>query len=353
MDQDVASTPAETPVTVATPAPRAATRGVVGVLRWIAGRRLSGLLGAIVLTMLAFQAMNSYFLEPGNLLNLVRSATTLAIIGFGETLVLLTGEIDLSVGSTYGFTSMAIGLMWSGGVPIAVAIIVGIAFGAAVGVVNGLITTKLRVNSFITTLGMLNVIEGLTFLISGSLSLNPSTNQPGYDIFEAFGGATLPFGIPVQIAWLALVGVLAWVFVHRTLLGFQLAAIGGNPVAAKVVHLRIDASKILVFAISGMCAALAGLMDFSFVGSTGPTSGTSLPFTVFAAVIIGGASLAGGRGTIIGTLVGALFLSTITTGLALLGEGAFVQLLMVGFIIIAAVALDNWTSGRAGQGTQF
>lgn len=332
---------------------RSAPGSVVNAIRWLVGRRLSGLIGAIVLTMVVFQFLNPYFIQPGNLLHLLRSASSLAILAFGETLVLLTGEIDLSVGSTYGLSAMVIGLMWAAGVPIPLALLAGFVVGAIVGVVNGVITTKFRVNSFITTLGMLNLVMGLTFLVSNSLSQNPSTKLPGYNIFEAFGGATLPLGIPVQLVWLVLVGAIMWLLVHRTLFGFHLAAIGGNPIAAKVVRLPIHRYKIVVFAISGMCAALAGVMDFSFVGETGPTSGSSLPFTVFAAVIIGGASLAGGRGTIIGTLVGALFLTMITNGLALLGVGAYGQLLMVGFIIIAAVALDNWTSGRTGQGTQF
>jgi ribose/xylose/arabinose/galactoside ABC-type transport system permease subunit len=153
--------------------------------------------------------------------------------------------------------------------------------------------------------------------------------------------------------WMIVIGVIMWTLMHRSLFGFRLAAIGGNPVAARIVRVPIHRYKIIVFAISGVCAAFAGIMDFSFVGTTDPTGGTSLPFTVFAAVIIGGASLSGGRGTIVGTLVGALFLTMITNGLALNGVGASGQLLMVGTIIIAAVAIDNLSTRRLGQGTQF
>jgi len=332
---------------------RGGRSGVAAAVRWLVGRRLSGLVAAIAITMVGFYLLNSYFFAPGNLLHLVRSASSLAILAFGETLVLLTGEIDLSVGSTYGLAAMIAGLMWQQDYPVEIALLAGLAGGALVGLANGLITTKIRVNSFITTLGMLNLVMGLTFLISNSRSINPSSELPGYGTFEILGGLTLPLGIPVQIVWLVVIGVAMWFLVHRTLLGFRMAAIGGNPVAAKVVHLPIDRYKILVFVICGMCAGLAGLMDFSFVGETGPTSGSSLPFTVFAAVIIGGASLSGGRGTIVGTLVGALFLTMVTNGLALLGVGAYGQFIMVGFIIIAAVAIDQWTTGRASQATQF
>jgi ribose/xylose/arabinose/galactoside ABC-type transport system permease subunit len=330
------------------------TRGAIARgVSWIVGRRLSGLLAAIVVTMALFYVWNRYFIQPGNLLNLVRSASALAIVAFGETLVLLTGEIDLSVGATYGFGAMSAGLLWQGGVPVEIALLAGLGAGALVGVANGLITTKVRVNSFITTLGTLNFVMGLTYLISHSNSINPDTELPGYSTFELFGGINLPLNIPIQIVWLMVAGVIMWILVHRSLFGFRLAAIGGNPVAARIVRVPIARYKVIVFAISGICAAMAGIMDFSFVGTTGPTSGQSLPFTVFAAVIIGGASLSGGRGTVIGTLVGALFLTMITNGLALNGVGAAGQLLLVGFIIIAAVAIDNFTARRAGQGTQF
>lgn len=327
---------------------------VVRAASWLATRRLSGLVAAIVVTMILFYALNRYFISTGNLLNLVRSAGALAIIAFGETLVLLTGEIDLSVGATYGFGAMVAGLLMEGGTPVPIALLAGLVGGAAVGVVNGLITTKVGVNSFITTLGTLNFVMGITYLISNNTSTNPSSDLAGYDIFQWFGGVNVPgTAIPIQIVWLMVVGVIMWILVHRSLFGFRLAAIGGNPAAAKVVRVPINRYKIMVFAICGVCAAMAGIMDFSFVGTTDPTGGSSLPFTVFAAVIIGGASLSGGRGTIIGTLVGALFLTMITNGLALNGVGAAGQLLMVGTIIIAAVAIDNLSTRRLGQGTQF
>jgi ribose/xylose/arabinose/galactoside ABC-type transport system permease subunit len=327
---------------------------IVKAATWLATRRLSGLVAAIVVTMILFYALNRYFISTGNLLNLVRSASALAIIAFGETLVLLTGEIDLSVGAIYGFTAMVSGQLMEGGTPVPLALLAGIAAGAGVGVVNGLITTKVGVNSFITTLGTLNFVMGLTYLISNNTSSNPSSDMPGYDLFQLVGGVNvLGTAIPIQILWMVVIGVIMYIVMHRSLFGFRLAAIGGNPVAARIVRVPIDRYKIAVFAISGVCAAFAGIMDFSFVGTTDPTGGTSLPFTVFAAVIIGGASLSGGRGTIVGTLVGALFLTMITNGLALNGVGAAGQLLMVGTIIIAAVAIDNLSTRRLGQGTQF
>jgi ribose/xylose/arabinose/galactoside ABC-type transport system permease subunit len=216
-------------------------------------------------------------------------------------------------------------------------------------VINAWITTVIRVPSFITTLGMLSLVQGVSFLISNSQSINPPSKLPGYAVFEALGSLELPFGIPIQIAWLAAVAALIAFLLHGTLFGFRLAAIGGNLQAARVAALPIRRYKVWVFAIAGACAALAGILDFSFIGSTTPNAGANLTFPVFAAVIIGGASLSGGRGTVLGTLIGAFFLSLLSNGLSLLGVGTFAQLIFVGLVTIGAVALDRWTTAWGGQ----
>jgi ribose/xylose/arabinose/galactoside ABC-type transport system permease subunit len=312
-------------------------------------RRQAGLIAAILVTMVVFTVANGFFLSPGNLLLLLRSMSTFAIVAFGETLVLVSGEIDLSVGGSYGLGAMVMGLTWIGGLPLALALALGLGSGLIVGVFNGFITTVVRVPSFITTLGSLSLIQGVTFLISNSQSINPGASLPGFGVFNALGASTLPFDIPVQILWLIGAAVVMGVLLHRTLFGFRIAAIGGNPGAARVVKLPVKRYKFWVFAIAGGLAALAGILDFSFIGSTTPTAGASLTFPVFAAVIIGGASLNGGRGTILGTVIGAFFLSLMSNGLSLLGVGTFAQLIFVGVVTIGAVAVDRWTTTRASE----
>jgi ribose/xylose/arabinose/galactoside ABC-type transport system permease subunit len=317
------------------------------------GARLGGLLGAIIVCAIVFDLLNSAFLSTNNILNIFETTGSLAIISMGELVVLLVGEIDLSVGSLYGLGAMVTGLLWINGAPFLLALVAGLATGAAGGVVNGFITTVVGVNSFITTLGMLNLAEGIDYLVSNSSSINPSSNQSGYKIFAAFGEDQLFGRVPVQIFWLIGVGLIMYVVVHRTMFGFRGAAIGGNGTAAKVAGLPVRRYKTIAFAISGLLAVVGGIMDFSLVGATDPTSGSNLPFTVFAAVIIGGASLSGGRGTVWGTFLGALFLTLISNGLSLLGYGPFVQLIFVGSIIIVAVAIDRWTgSGRRSRTAQ-
>jgi ribose/xylose/arabinose/galactoside ABC-type transport system permease subunit len=315
--------------------------------------RLGGLAGAIVACAVVFDILNSAFLSTNNILDVFKTTSSFAIISMGEMLVLLVGEIDLSVGSVYGLGAMVTGLVWMHGAPFLVALLAGLATGAFAGVVNGFVTTYVGVNSFITTLGMLNLAEGIDFLVSNSASINPSTTAAGYGIFAAFGQDELFGQIPVQIVWLVGMAIVMYVVVHRSMFGFRSAAIGGNGRAARIAGLPVRRYKTIAFAVSGVLAVLGGVMDFSLVGATDPTSGANLPFTVFAAVIIGGASLSGGRGTVWGTFLGALFLTLISNGLSLLGYGPYVQLIFVGSIIVAAVALDRFTArGRERSAAQ-
>ena len=314
---------------------------------WRAGKelfaRLGVLLGASLIAGILFQATTGYFFSVGNLASILLFMTSVAIVGFGETLVIVAGELDLSVGSTYGLSAMTVGLLWAQGWPLVASIVAGIIVGGVAGLVNGVIVTRLHVSSFITTLGTLNLYLGITFYISNNVAFSPSGSLPGYDLYLAIGTGH-PFGIPIQIFWLAIAVVVMWVLLHRTVFGFRIAAIGGNAVAARAAHLPVSRVKVFTFIISGMLAAIAGIIDFSLVSSVSPTAGSTLMFSVLAAVVIGGASLSGGRGTILGTLVGALLLQVLTNGLGLLGAGAFAQFLFQGGVILVAVAVDSWTS---------
>lgn len=338
-------------IVVETPAsPEDQTAWVGGI--WRGGKalfaRLGVLLAASLVAGIIFQATTGVFFTVGNFASILLFMTSVAIVGFGETLVIVGGELDLSVGSTYALCAMTVGLLWSAGWPLPVAILVGIVVGGLAGLANGLIVTRLRVNSFITTLGTLNLYLGITLYISNNVAFSPSTNLPGYDLYQ-FIGTSSPFGIPVQIFWLAAGLVIMWVLLHRTVFGFRIAAIGGNVVAARAAHLPVSRVKVYTFMISGMLAAVAGIIDFSLVSSVSPTAGSTLMFSVLAAVVIGGASLSGGRGIILGTLVGAFLLQVLTNGLGLLGAGAYAQLLFQGGVILVAVAVDSWANRSRAQ----
>lgn len=343
-DKQVEGAAAELPLAGRSPLDRSAA-----AFRRLSGGRLSGLIAAIAVTFIVFDTQNSLFLSSTNLLELVRSMTTLAILAFGETFVLVSGEIDLSLGAIYGLGAMVFGELWIHGMSFWLAFLIGIGCGGLVGMINAFLVTVVGVNSFVTTLGTLNLAQGATYLISGSASISPTSNLSGFTTFQNMGAGNLVGSVPVQVAWLVGTALVTWLLLHRSLFGFRLSAIGGNPAAARAAHLPIRRYKFWAFAIAGACAALGGFIDFSLVGATDPTSGSNLTFPVFAAVIIGGASLSGGRGSIVGTLIGALLLESLTNGLSLIGVGTFAQLLFVGGIIIAAVAVDRWTS-RARRG---
>lgn len=312
-------------------------------------QRIVGLLISTGIAIVVFTLVNSNFLTARNSLGLVRSMSSLAIMALGLTLVIIAGELDLAVGATYGLAAMVAGTVWVSGVPLWLALLAGLGVGAAIGVVNAWLTAVVGIPSFIVTLGTLNIAQGLTLYISGAQGLNPAHSRPGVSeaelsVFRAIGATKLPFGVPIQIIWLIALALLIGFLLHRTLFGFRLLAIGGNREAARVVRLKGRKYIFLVFIASGVLSALAGILDFSFLGSTGPSAGLSLLFPVFAAVIIGGASLTGGRGSIPGTIAGAVLLAVLGNGLSILGVGSFAQLIFIGVATIGAVAMDRWTT---------
>jgi ribose/xylose/arabinose/galactoside ABC-type transport system permease subunit len=318
----------------------------------LASLRTYGLVVAIIVIALFFQSQRSAFLSPENVFVLLRSMTALAIIAFAQLLVIISGELDLSVGSIYGLAATLLAVLWLGAgispvaLPFAVALAVALGAGMLAGAVNAFFTTVVQIPSFIATLGMLSIASGLELLASRASNFNPQFHSPlpapgDYELFRALGATRLPFDIPIQILWLGVFFVLFWLVRHRTLFGFRLLAIGGNPEASRIARLPIRRYKFVVFMVCSLMAAVAGVLDFSYVGSVAPNSGAALTFPVFAAVVIGGASLGGGRGTVFGTLMGAALLAVLRNGLAIVGVGAFAQLIFVGAVTIGAVTLDR------------
>jgi len=315
--------------------------------------RVVGLTFSVGIAMLVFTIINSNFARTGNLIEVVRAMSSLGLMALGLTLLIVVGELDLSVGATYGLAAMLMGKVWLAGVPFPLALAIGLGTGAAVGFVNAALTLGVGMPSFIATLATLNVAQGLTLWISNAQSIAPAFATPAppkwqLGWFSAIGATILPFTIPIQVAWLVVLAVVVGYVLHRSLFGFRLFAIGGNLEAARAAKLPVTRYKFVTFVLCGTLAALAGILDFSFLSSTDPNAGSSLLFPVFAAVVIGGASLSGGRGLIIGTVLGALLLETLTNGLSIIGVGSYGQLIFVGAAIAGAVALDRWTAARSG-----
>lgn len=310
--------------------------------------RVGGLFAAIVVVAVIFIAINPNVANLNMGGSVLRSMSSVAIMALGLTLVIVVGEIDLSFGATYGFAINALAVMWIvNGVPVYVAIPVAIAIGGLVGLFNGLLVTRLNIPSFIVTLGSYNLLYGVTLWVSNTGTFNPAYPPPGKVVpqgeLDFFVGLTQDIGsfrLSLEVVWMVVIAILVGLLLHRSLFGFRLTAIGGNPAAAALARLPVKRYKVMAFVLCGVLAAIAGVLDFSFIQTSQPNTGLSATFPVFAAVIIGGASLAGGKGTVIGTLGGALLLAELQLGLSILSPGPHVQQIFLGAVTIGAVALD-------------
>jgi ribose/xylose/arabinose/galactoside ABC-type transport system permease subunit len=302
---------------------------------------------AIVLIGLFFAIENAGFGSSSNLLSLLRSGSSLGIVALGLLLVIVAAEIDLSVGAVYVLAPVVVSVLWvQHRVPFLIALVLGLLISSCVGLFNGLVTVTMRIPSFIVTLGSLNLVLGLTVVLSGGSIFTPSFTTPAPPHgqllqFLNLGGAKLG-PLPIQIVWIAAIAFVMYFLVHRSIFGFRLMALGGNDAAARFARIPVRRYKLLVFVCASLLAGLAGIIDFSFLQSSQPIdAANSLTFPVFAAVIIGGASLSGGVGSVVGTLTGAILLTEVSSGLALLGISAGPQLIFTGAITIGAVALDQ------------
>jgi ribose/xylose/arabinose/galactoside ABC-type transport system permease subunit len=310
--------------------------------------RVGGLFLAVIVVALVFIAINHNFANPNLGVSVLRSMSSVAIMAMGLTLVIVVGEIDLSFGAMYGLAANTLAVVWIVmGVPVYLAIPIAIGVGALVGLFNGLLVTSFRIPSFIVTLGSYNLLYGLSLWISNTGTFNPNYPPPGtsmregeLDFFIALTQSVGRYGLSVEVFWMLLIAVVVGFLLHRSLFGFRLMAIGGNPEAGKLARLPVKRYKVIAFILCSILAAIAGILDFSFIQTSQPDIGLSQTFPVFAAVIIGGASLSGGKGTIIGTLGGALLLAELQIGLALLSPGPHVQQIFLGAVTIGAVSLD-------------
>nr|WP_272214593.1 ABC transporter permease [Marinicella sp. W31]MDC2880219.1 ABC transporter permease [Marinicella sp. W31] len=273
-----------------------------------------------------------------NFTNVLNQASLTMIIASGLTMAVIVGELDLSVGFAASLHGILVtGLIVSTGLPIPVAIVVVIAAGALVGLVNGLVVTKLKVNSVIATLGVGTILTGLAFAYSAGVPIVSGVPDAFLDISL---GRWL-FGIPNNIVFMVLVVIALWVLVEHTPIGQEIQAVGGNPAAARLAGISVDRIKILGFVISGMCASLTGILLASRLGSGTASAADSYLLTAFAAVFLGSATLRDGEFHILGTVIGALIIAFGFNGLNIFGAPTFSQYVLQGAILIVAVGLSS------------
>lgn len=330
----------------------AASGIVLGRLRQLLSAREAGVFIALLL-MCAFLALSTEsFLNSRNLLNIGRQISLLGIMSVGMTFVLITAEVDLSVGSIYALAGLVTGMLlvdeqWT----LVPALIAGLAVGGGVGFFNGFLSTYGKLPSFITTLGMLSVARGVALLITDGQPVTINERQGAdpatLEQFYYLGQGQLFGRIPMQLVFFIIIIVLGWVLLSQTTFGFRIYAVGGGAKAARVSGIRVFSVKIWAFIIMGVLSAVAGILSLAFLpsGQAGRT-GVGLELDVIAATIVGGASLAGGEGTIPGTVLGVLIIGVLRNGLVLLGISPFWQTTIIGIVIIVAVAIDKWTEKR-------
>jgi ribose transport system permease protein len=290
------------------------------------------LTGAIIVLAGFFTVLSPVFLTTNNVINIIRSTSTVIVLSLGMTYVIISAEIDVSIGGIMAFSGVLAGLTMNE-YGAAAGILVGLTVGLVFGVLNGLITVWFGIPSFIVTIGMLGVTRGGAFIASDQSTVIVR-NQT---IESVFGGITA--GIPNLIIWALGLSVIAAIALWKTQFGRHVYATGDSEQAAMYSGIKTKRVKVITLTLAGLCAGIAGLLFLGRFGVARPNMGAGIELAVIAAVIIGGTSLFGGRGTIIGTLLGAFLISIIDNGLILLGYGSSWQQLIRGIVIILAVAL--------------
>ncbi|MCL1894953.1 MAG: ABC transporter permease [Clostridiales bacterium] len=305
-----------------------------------------GVIIALAALIIFFWLTSDVFMTSRNWLNILRQVSLLGIMSVGMTKVIVSGEFDLSVGSVFGLSAMLTGTFMQTGLPIWLSIAAGLAVGLAVGFANGFLVTYTQIPSFIVTLGMLNVARGIALVVTGGLVvvLDETTVSAFGDLerFFHYGGGGKVGTVPIMIFYFAIVAVLGYFVLHKTMIGFRMKAVGGNANAARVVGINVNTVKITAFCILGLLSALAGIVNLAFITNAQGTTGQGMELNVIAATVIGGTSIAGGKGSILGTVIGVLIMGVLNNGLVLIGVSTFVQTICVGGVIIGAVAIDVW-----------
>ena len=275
------------------------------------------------------------FLDPNNLLNIIRQTAMIAVMAVAMTFVLAAGEIDLSIGAVAGLTSVTTAMAIDAGGPF-VGVCVGLATGLAVGTFNGLLTTRIGIPSFLTTLAMLGIAKGVAMWVSGTAAI--PILAPTYSFI--FGGGNIG-PVPTLLLWMVLFGAVGHLVLRRTTFGRRVLATGGNETASRYSGVDTRSIKLRVLLISSMAAAVAGMLYAGRLQSGRFQLGEGDELSVIAAAVLGGTSLFGGAGTVVGTIMGALMIGMINNGLILLGLEFSQQLIARGAIIILAVALSQ------------
>ncbi|MGH2613843.1 MAG: ABC transporter permease [Thermomicrobiales bacterium] len=314
----------------------AAGRGAVASVK-----ELNILIALIVLcTFLSFAS--PYFLTTDNALGVARAFSLTAIAAIGQTMVIITGGIDLSVGSVLALSGLSTGMLLATGWPLVPSVIAGLGVGVIFGLCNGLLVTRIGLPPFIATLGMLSIGRGLVYILTKGY---PVTVPRGEELLLQVGQGYVGV-VPIPVIIMLGITVVATAFLSKTTLGRYIYAVGGNEEAARLAGINVGRVKMFVYTMSGFLAAVSGIILLSRLVSAQPSAGLGFELPVIAAAIIGGTSLLGGEGTVLGAVLGAAIIGVLENGMVLLGVNTYAQQAVTGAVVLLAVGLDIWQKRR-------
>lgn len=296
---------------------------------------------ALVLLIVLMAIIAPYFWSVGNLLEVMRQVSAIAIIAAGGTFVILTAGIDLSVGSALGVTAMTAIVCADAGLPAIVSILCALGAGVLIGAVNGVFIARFALPAFIVTLAALTYLRGIVYVGTEGTTLIPER------VDYAWIGQGALFGVPYAVLIMIAVYVAGWFLLNRTVFGRQVYAIGGNVEAARLSGIPVRRVIMATYIISGVSAGIAGLIVASRLESAVPDLGTGYELNAIAAIVLGGTSLMGGRGSLAGTFIGALFIAVLSNGMTLMNVASFYQQIIMGVVILLAVLIDRLRRGQS------
>lgn len=312
-----------------------AQRNLLAGLAGLRHVREINVLLALILVGALISLASPYFLSTNNLMGVFRAFSLTAIMSIGMVMVIITGGIDLSVGSAMGLSSLVTALAFEAGLPLGLAIASGLGVGVAFGLSNGLLITAIGLPPFIATLGTLSIGRGLMYMITHGVPVTPDTPKAFSFIGQGYIGP-----VPVPVVIMVLLMMVFALMMSRTRFGRHIYATGGNEQAARLSGVKVNQVKLSVYVLSSVIASIAGIIGFSRYLSAEPASGFGAELDVIAAAAIGGASLAGGVGSVAGAVIGAALVGVIANGVVLLNINTYSQQAITGGVILIAVSID-------------
>jgi simple sugar transport system permease protein len=326
--------------------------GIPSFLQKVVSKPEFGPLVLLLVEIAAFSARSPAFLTAGNISNLLAFTPELGMITLGMTLLMTAGEFDLSVGSVFGFAPIVMWTLYNTHVaPLEIGFVVAILFAVIIGLANGWFVTYLKIPSFLVTLGMLLVVRGIALYVTDGFPQRTWTSES--PLMKILVGEIAIFDLRIyaSLLWFILFAVILGYVLTESKVGNWIQAAGGDPEAARARGVRVARTKIALFVLTAVISAYAGITSSIRVSAANPNSGTQYELEVIAMVVIGGTALTGGRGTIIGTVLGVLILRTMRDGIVLIGVPGLAYNIFIGGIILAMMALHSWLERRHHAGT--